>query len=50
MNTEERTRQPNAMFPMHPKMDEQLAQAFSANEDEEEKHIQKVQNAFLYYG
>ncbi|EDV32742.2 uncharacterized protein Dana_GF22187, isoform A [Drosophila ananassae] len=50
MNIEERTRQPNAMFPMHPKMDEQLAQAFSANEDEEEKHIQKVQNAFLYYG
>ncbi|XP_017096215.2 carnosine N-methyltransferase isoform X1 [Drosophila bipectinata] len=50
MNSEKRTRQPNAMFPMHPKMDEQLAQAFSANEDEEEKHIQKVQNAFLYYG
>ncbi|KAH8294445.1 hypothetical protein KR018_005639, partial [Drosophila ironensis] len=38
------------MFPMHPKMDEQLAMAFSANEDEEEKHIKKVQNAFFYYG
>ncbi|KAH8235484.1 hypothetical protein KR032_001406 [Drosophila birchii] len=38
------------MFPMHPKMDEQQAQAYAANEDEEEKHIQKVQNAFLYYG
>ncbi|XP_017065980.1 carnosine N-methyltransferase isoform X2 [Drosophila eugracilis] len=37
-------------FPMHPKMDEQLARAFAANEEEEEKHIQKVQNAFLYYG
>ncbi|XP_039499148.1 carnosine N-methyltransferase isoform X2 [Drosophila santomea] len=39
-----------ATFPMHPKMDEQLARAFAANEEEEEKHIQKVQNAFLYYG
>ncbi|XP_016982497.1 carnosine N-methyltransferase isoform X2 [Drosophila rhopaloa] len=38
------------MFPMHPKMDEQLSKAFTANEEEEEKHIQKVQNAFLYYG
>ncbi|XP_017055103.1 carnosine N-methyltransferase isoform X2 [Drosophila ficusphila] len=37
-------------FPKHPKMDEQLARAFAANEEEEEKHIQKVQNAFLYYG
>ncbi|XP_022223788.2 carnosine N-methyltransferase isoform X2 [Drosophila obscura] len=39
-----------SMFPLHPKMDEQVARAFSANEDEEEQHIQKVQNAFLYYG
>ncbi|XP_017112905.1 carnosine N-methyltransferase isoform X2 [Drosophila elegans] len=39
-----------AMFPMHPKMDEQLSKAFTSNEEEEEKHIQKVQNAFLYYG
>ncbi|XP_020808243.1 carnosine N-methyltransferase isoform X1 [Drosophila serrata] len=38
------------MFPMHPKMDQQQALAYAANEDEEEKHIQKVQNAFLYYG
>jgi len=35
---------------MHPKMDEQLARTFAANEEEEERHIQKVQNAFLYYG
>ncbi|XP_017155907.1 carnosine N-methyltransferase isoform X1 [Drosophila miranda] len=39
-----------SMFPLHPKIDEQVALAFSANEDEEEQHIQKVQNAFLYYG
>lgn len=39
-----------AAFPMHPKMDEQLARTFAANEEEEERHIQKVQNAFLYYG
>ncbi|XP_034661981.1 carnosine N-methyltransferase isoform X2 [Drosophila subobscura] len=39
-----------SMFPLHPKMDEQVARAFTANEDEEEQHIQKVQNAFLYYG
>ncbi|XP_033168749.1 carnosine N-methyltransferase isoform X1 [Drosophila mauritiana] len=39
-----------ATFPMHPKMDEQLARTFVINEEEEERHIQKVQNAFLYYG
>jgi len=41
---------PSLPFPMHPKMQEDQALAFSAKEDEEERrHIQKVQNAFQYY-
>ncbi|XP_060661785.1 carnosine N-methyltransferase isoform X1 [Drosophila nasuta] len=41
---------PSLPFPMHPKMHEDPALAFSAKEDEEERrHIQKVQNAFKYY-
>ncbi|KAH8396300.1 hypothetical protein KR222_007659 [Zaprionus bogoriensis] len=41
---------PSLPFPMHPKMHEDQALAFSAKEDEEERrHIQKVQNAFQYY-
>ncbi|XP_017871514.1 PREDICTED: carnosine N-methyltransferase isoform X1 [Drosophila arizonae] len=41
---------PSLPFPMHPKMHEDQALAFTAKEDEEERrHIQKVQNAFQYY-
>ncbi|KAM8720974.1 hypothetical protein ACLKA7_006935 [Drosophila subpalustris] len=41
---------PSLPFPMHPKMQEDQALAFSAKQDEEERrHIQKVQNAFQYY-
>ncbi|XP_017850393.1 carnosine N-methyltransferase [Drosophila busckii] len=40
---------PALPFPVHPKLHDQ--QAFAAKEDEEEerRHIQKVQNAFQYY-
>ncbi|XP_068158786.1 carnosine N-methyltransferase isoform X1 [Drosophila tropicalis] len=39
------------MFPLHPKIDAELARAFNANDaDEERHHIKKVQSAFLYYG
>lgn len=41
---------PSLPFPMHPRMQEDQALAFTAKEDEEERrHIQKVQNAFQYY-
>ncbi|XP_030567918.1 carnosine N-methyltransferase isoform X1 [Drosophila novamexicana] len=41
---------PSLPFPMHPKMHGDQAPAFTAKEDEEERrHIQKVQNAFQYY-
>ncbi|XP_023168955.1 carnosine N-methyltransferase isoform X2 [Drosophila hydei] len=41
---------PSLPFPMYPKMHEDQALAFTAKEDEEERrHIQKVQNAFQYY-
>ncbi|TDG43323.1 hypothetical protein AWZ03_010258 [Drosophila navojoa] len=41
---------PSLPFPMHPKMHEDQTLAFTAKEDEEERrHIQKVQNAFQYY-
>lgn len=38
---------PAMPFPMHPKMDEDQAMAFS--DEEERRHIRKVQNAFQYY-
>ncbi|XP_001995693.2 carnosine N-methyltransferase isoform X2 [Drosophila grimshawi] len=41
---------PSLPFPMHPKMHEDQTLVFSTKEDEEERrHIRKVQNAFQYY-